>query len=731
MKYIHSILLLFILLFHLPSVNAQKLFYGNIKDNHGNPLAGASVSIAGSYDGAVTDSAGSYSFSSKITGTITITATLLGYKNFSEQLLTDTLQGPVNIILKEEITELKAVVITAGTFEASDKKRGTVLKPLDIVTTASAEGDINGAMRTLPGVQQIGESGELFVRGGAGSESKTFIDGMTINNPNFTGVQDIGSSQRNRFSPFLFKGTIFSSGGYSALYGNAMSAALIMETNDLPARSEASANLTTIGAGAGYQGLAKNKKLSYGINLDYSNLSPTFSVLNLRNISFPKAPEYFNAETNFRIKTGSSGLLKFYSYASINKTIAEKPHLIDPDAKEYFNLKNTNSYNNLSYKLKLKNKWGIYTAAAFGSNTDKIINDSLYKNESKDPVPVTVVSNLFQAKLVATKDLANLSAIRFGGEFFSTYDSYNVASYFNDKFSDSYIALYAETDVYFTTKFVARAGIRAEHSSLLKKFNVAPRISLAYKLTDKSQLSFAYGQFYQKPESQFLSQTRNLDFTKATHFIANYQFITDKQVLRTEVFYKRYTNLIKTLPAIGNSDSGYAKGFEVFWRDRKTFKKTDYWLSYSFLDTKRNFLNYPFSVQPGFAATHTATAVVKHMINKLKTNVGASYSFASGRPYINPNRGMQDFMSDRTMDFHSLGINLNYLTTINKMFAVFVFSITNVLGNKQVFGYNYLSYKVNNVYEGRAIVPPAKRFLFAGVFINIGVDRRLNTINNE
>lgn len=719
------------MLFSLLSVNAQKLFFGNIKDNHGNPLAGASVSITGSYDGTVSDSAGRYSFSGKAAGSITITVSLIGYKTFEKIILADTLQHSFDIILKEEITELKAVVITAGTFEASDKKRGTVLKPLDIITTASAEGDINGAMRTLSGVQQIGESGELFVRGGTGSESKTFIDGMMVNNPNFTGVQDIGSSQRNRFSPFLFKGTIFSSGGYSALYGNAMSAALIMETNDLPARSEASANFTTIGAGTGYQGLAKNKKSSYGINLDYSNLAPTFSVLNLRNISFPKAPEYFNAEINFRVKTGNAGLLKLYSYASINKTIAEKPHIIDPDAAEYFNLKNTNSYNSLSYKLKLKSKWTLYTAAAFGSNTDKIINDSMYKAVSKDPVPVTVVSNQFQGKMVITKDLGNLSSIRFGGEFFSTYDRYNVSTFFNDRFSDLYAALFAESDIYFTLKFVARAGIRAEHSSLLGKYNVAPRLSLAYKLTDKSQFSFAYGQFYQKPENPYLSQNRNLSFTKASHFIANFQYITEKQVFRTELFYKEYTNLIKTIPVVSNTGSGYAKGVEIFWRDRKTFNNTDYWLSYSFLDTKRNFLNYPFRVQPGFAATHTATAVFKHMLNKIKTNIGASYSFASGRPYINPNRPVQDFMSDRTIGFHSLGLNFNYLTTIHKVFAVVVFSITNVLGNKQVFGYNYLGYKVNNVYEGREIIPPAKRFLFAGVFINIGVDRRHNTINNQ
>ncbi|MBM3456407.1 MAG: hypothetical protein FJX80_14925, partial [Bacteroidetes bacterium] len=48
-----------------------------------------------------------------------------------------------------------------------------------------------------------------------------------------------------------------------------------------------------------------------------------------------------------------------------------------------------------------------------------------------------------------------------------------------------------------------------------------------------------------------------------------------------------------------------------FWRDRKTIKGLDYWVSYSFLNTKRLYLNYPISAQPTFAATHTSSVVLK------------------------------------------------------------------------------------------------------------------------
>ncbi len=70
----------------------------------------------------------------------------------------------IDVQIKEQITELKAVVISAGTFEAGDKGRTTVLNSIDIATTASGMGDITGALKTLPGAQQVGETEGLFVR---------------------------------------------------------------------------------------------------------------------------------------------------------------------------------------------------------------------------------------------------------------------------------------------------------------------------------------------------------------------------------------------------------------------------------------------------------------------------------------------------------------------------------------------------------------------------------------
>jgi hypothetical protein len=133
--------------------NAQVVISGKVKDSKGKAITGASVSIKDSYDGSTTDSSGNYSFTTTEKGNKIIAVTSIGYKTEEQSITIGDAPLTQNIVLKEELNELKAVTITAGAFEASDSKRATVLNPIDIVTTASAQGDVAGAIRSLPGTQ--------------------------------------------------------------------------------------------------------------------------------------------------------------------------------------------------------------------------------------------------------------------------------------------------------------------------------------------------------------------------------------------------------------------------------------------------------------------------------------------------------------------------------------------------------------------------------------------------
>jgi hypothetical protein len=712
---------------------------GKVTGLRGKPIQGVSIALADSYDGATTDSLGFFRFVTDATGKQKLQASHIGLVPWEKDILVEGDSLFFDILLKEIPNELTAVVITAGAFEASAEKRITVLKPLDIVTTASANADVAAALRTLPGTQQIGESGELFVRGGEGYETRQFIDGMTVPNPFFSTAPNIAS--RGRFSPFLFKGTVFSTGGYSALYGQALSSALILESIDLPERSEASASVSPLFVGAQYQHLGKDKKSSWGGSAGYTNLGLYFLLVPQKPDYF-KAPTVYDADFNFRIKTSSSGMLKFYAQYATNSLGLRNPNIDSAGLKDAFGISSRNLYTNLSYRERISNRLKLRTGLSVAYNQDNL--DQMLVDENNDPVktdlpPFLQLKNfalkntgwLLQARVVFDYKLKGLSAIRWGGEYWHAIDSSKYNG-FPTGLTDPFSAVFGEADIYITSRLAFRAGLRGEHSGLLGQTNLAPRAALAYQFNKKSQLSADYGVFYQKPLNQYLLFDANMPFMKADHYILTYQKTDAVTTFRTQLFHKEYRQLPRVGQDTAGNGTGFAQGIELFWRDKKTFKNFDYWITYSYLNTKREYLNFPYSMQPNFAANHTANLVVKRFFSKLNTQFNLNYQYASGRPYYdirwNTNEAKWSIREEgKTIDFNSLSFSANYLTKVGKGFAVFVLSISNVLNSEQVFGYQFSHNGTNKV----AIVPPARQFFFVGAFLSWGTDRRQDAINNN
>src|SRR6185437_4389395 len=343
-------------------VIAQTKISGKVTDTKRKALAGISISIVDSYDGATTDSAGNFSFTTSVKGEQTLKATASGYKDFEQKINIGSTAIILNLELKESITELKAVVISAGTFEASDAKRATALNPIDIVTTASANGDITSAIKTLPGTQQVGESEGLFVRGGTADETKYFIDGTLVNN--FYYSSEPGQATRGRFNPFLFKGTIFSSGGYSALYGQALSSVLLLESIDLPERTSADFGISYLAANAGIQKLSKNKKSSWGITYAYTNLALVYNFIK-QKLDYFSVPVLHEGDANFRIKTSATGMLKYFGSFSTTNVGFRNQDVDSLIMKDAFGLKNLYTYHNLSWKEKIGHGWKLNTGVSY------------------------------------------------------------------------------------------------------------------------------------------------------------------------------------------------------------------------------------------------------------------------------------------------------------------------------------------------------------------------------
>ena len=335
-------LIIFYCLVALPKVVAQTTISGAVVDVKGQPIVGATLLIEGTYDGTITSGNGTFQFDTFESGEVVLQIAYLGYET---QQITDEIQNLKNlrIKLKESVTALDAVVVSASTFKAGDNSKLAVLKPLDIVTTAGALGDVIGALQTLPGTQSNPDDGRLFVRGGEARETAIYIDGLKVFSPYIRSIG--GTPTRGRYSPMLFKGVSFSTGGYSAGFGQSLSGILDMQTIDEPEVTETNIGVMTIGGMLGHT--QKWDKQSLSLNGMLMHLGPY-------QFAFPGRMDWvdpyagISGETVYRYHT-KKGLFKSYFSAEKAHFQVSRPN-IDTDVVDTIGIKNANIYSNNTYR---------------------------------------------------------------------------------------------------------------------------------------------------------------------------------------------------------------------------------------------------------------------------------------------------------------------------------------------------------------------------------------------
>lgn len=239
----------------------------------------------------------------------------------------------------------------------------------------------------------------------------------------------------------------------------------------------------------------------------------------------------------------------------------------------------------------------------------------------------------------------------------------------------------------------------------------------------------ASGQFYQNPKNEYLKFSQDFKAENTSHLIANYQHTKQGQIFRIEAYLKDYKDLVKydkNRPIFTSNFNNNGSGFDLFWRQNGKIKNTDYWISYSYLNTQRDYKNYPTAARPSFASKHNLSVVAKHWVADWKSQIGFSYNVASGRNYTNPNEA--GFLNNQTKSYNSLSLNWAYLIDQQK---ILYFSVNNVLGTQNVFGYNYKNTpEKNGDFNKQAIIPSADRFFFVGFFWTISTNKKTNQLNH-
>lgn len=698
----------------------QTIISGKVLDEKGISLPGANIFIKGSFDGTSSDTSGEFTFETSESGDQLLVISMMGFKTRELPILLSGSRleiDPINLI--EEFNEMNTVTISAGAMEASDEKKSVILRPLDIVTTPSAMGDIVGAFQTLPGTSTVGNDGRLFVRGGDASEVGIFIDGMRVGNAYGTTAGNVPT--RTRFNPNLFKGTFFSTGGYSAEFGQALSSTLALNTKDLAIRSQG--DLSIMSVGGGYAHTLANDKRSISVSGNIFDLKPYQNIIK-QDFDWERAPYGLDLEIAAQHKLNKGGLVKVLARTETGGMKLWQP-LPGVEGKGILlDLKNNYSYAQTNWRKVYEKGWTLFGGVSYSRNKDFINFDGLNVERK---------NNLSHLKFSTIKDFSDRLSAKTDIEYFiHNYSEALVEEYLSRSFDEKEAYVFTEWDWYLSKKFVLRGGLRAGHSRLAAEQWLDPRVSLAYKLSENGTLSLASGRFHQLPVENFRVLNQNLKNVESKHLILNYLYQKDGITFRAETFYKSYENLVRFegIPQapqnLRNDGSGFAKGFDFFFRDQKTIKNTDYWITYSFINSERSFNQFETRVQPDFAPKHNFSVVVKHFVPSLKSQIGTSYAFNDGYKFTDPN--IPGEMNSKTSAFQNLSISWSYLPKPNLIIHA---AVTNVLGNENIFGYSFAQNpNEQGQFESLPIGQPAPRFLFLGIFLTLSKDKKANQLNN-
>ena len=704
---------LFICLLFTKLFSQTHQIFGKVIDINKLPIAYVNIFIEGSADGAITNKAGEFKFSTELSGEVTLVANFVGYKEYSIKKNIDSLK---NIIIElrqsnsalDEIA-LNAVVVKAGNFLLQSVSTLAAANAVELATTAGSEGDLYKAMELLPGVQASGTDGRLLVRGGGTRETQTYIDGMHVLVPYSASYNNFRS--RGKFSPFLFEGIKFSTGGYSSEYSQSLSAILPMDTKDESNITKLGIDIMNVSLGGG--GTVAWEKGSASFNLNYTDLAF------YNNIFFPGTKEYWNSpyrqfsgQNQFRFKLSENTYLKtFFAYDKTKfNTIVLEPFKNNQRNIIY---DEDNLYLNTTFRKRYANGLNLFSGVAYSYNKRNIDNALIQNdhfNNSEQELHI---------KFKISKRFNNYFKMEVGAEsMLRSFDlSYIDIEKDDASFKNNISGIYLSNDFNITRQLFFNLSGRLEHTSLNDKYVLLPRIALNYNL-HRFNISTVFGVYQQNVENPKLMHVNNLPAEKNLQYLLSLHYSHEGVIYKAEFYHKEYRQLAFYYDEL-NIDSkgkGYSRGVELFLINTKFLKNCEYTISYSFNDTKRNYDYHKDKVIPYYVTKHNLAIAFKYINYKIRSTIGITNRFASGRPYYDPNVGTNTVSF--TPYYNSLDISYTFLA--HKKLIIYA-SFSNVLNRKNIYGYNFSEIKnQNDIYDSSPIKSAQNQSFYIGLFFTLG-----------
>jgi len=557
---------------------------GTVKDKASErPLAHAVVTLAGSQTGALTDSAGHYVLRNVPIGRQQIVFQYLGYKTalIPEVLVTAGKEVVLDISLEESISALKDVTVTAqkvskgmaGNEFASVSSRSFSME--EVMRYSGGRNDPARLVSNFAGVATTNDSrNDIVVRGNAPTAVLWRMEGIPIPNPNHFAVAGNASGPVSALNTNALKNSDFYTGAFSAEYGNVTGAVFDIALRDgNKDRFEKTLQLNLLsGLEAMLEGPLNKKKngASFLIGYRYSFTSIAQS-LGFNSLT-TATPNYQDLVLHIKFAPGRLGTLSLFGLGGISS--------IDFIGKE---IDSTDFFSNTDEDQLVRSRFGVlglkHTLDLGSSTYVRTVLSYAYTNYTgnlyKYYDSLTERTHVFDQSVtnpswrlssyVNSKVNVHLS-VRGGvlAEILQTdmytRDRYNRPAwvYLRDyEGADLLLQPYIQGRYRFTDKLALTAGVHGMYYGLNDTYAVEPRASLSYDIAPRQTVSFSYGlhsqlqplpvYLYQEelPDGKGFNQSnRELDFTKAQHYVLGYDWrFAPSWRLKAEAYYQYLFNV--------------------------------------------------------------------------------------------------------------------------------------------------------------------------------------------
>lgn len=658
----------------------------------------------GDLEGQVTNEKGEFEIKAKKCGKRELMTTRLGYEKKELKIeLTPNESISLKITLDEKPIQIEGLTVTASSFSSKEEK-GITIKQMDVFTTPGASADVFQSVKALPGLTQVSESAELFVRGGNPYETITLLDQASLTHPYH--LESHYGGLFGTIDPSVIQDIYFSSGGFSAKYGNALSGVLDIQTKDEVEKNELDVSLNLAGCGMSLASPFYGGKLGFRFSGRKSFTDLLFKINKLKT-DFISIPTSEDATISLIYKYSPFGKIRF---SALNGDDQQSLTVELPSYAHQFNSNSENALYNLQISDLFHKALLSKTSFSYGRYSQGW-DFGVWKMENKEGIKKFRSDNQLLYRGDDSFNFGveiNMSDFSFIGVF--PQDSTDFSSdappkKIEDKREVILGGGYLENETHLSNKLFFTSGIRSDYQNLSKSLNFDYRVSCGFSASSSDVIKLSWGTFHQYPQPMYYDRiygNPKLEASKAYHTVIGWERKKQTLTLRIEAYHKRYERLPLDHPTLNYSNQGYgyARGVDLIVKGDIN-PKISGWIAYGFIDTKRKQLDFQKLLATQYDITHNLTLVGKINLGRFY-ELGLNYRLATGQPFTpivgayydsaqkvwKPTYGPTN--SERMPIYNRLDVRLTKIFSIHpNLFSIFYLEFLNILNIANIMDYTY------------------------------------------